>query len=294
LNCFLIDENINTSSDMTNIKLIYVFIIAILITIIYLAIIENHLVTKRQNNPTFIQNYSSTRGSTRVASTAKIIHNTLFKPENIAQEISLNTSNNVPCKSPILDKNIETRLEINQTAIEFDELYHELMNKYGGSLKYGGKSTNECRSSERVAIIIPYRKRANNMRIFLRHLHPLLQRQQISYGIYFIEPLAELIFNRGLLLNIGFLESQRDGNNTYDCFIFHDVDLIPEDERILYECSKSPKHMSSAVSTMKYQLPYKEIFGGVTALDKSMIYRLNGYSNLYFGWGGEDDDFYQR
>ena len=40
---------------------------------------------------------------------------------------------------------------------------------------------------------------------------------------------GEAPFNRATLLNIGFLESSRDGD--YTCFIFHDVDLIPEDDR---------------------------------------------------------------
>ena len=29
-------------------------------------------------------------------------------------------------------------------------------------------------------------------------------------------------------------------------------------------------------------------------MTKEQFERTNGYSNLYFGWGGEDDDFYRR
>ena len=42
------------------------------------------------------------------------------------------------------------------------------------------------------------------------------------------------------------------------------------------------------------RLPYETIFGGVSALTKSQMNQINGYSNLYFGWGGEDDDFRER
>lgn len=36
------------------------------------------------------------------------------------------------------------------------------------------------------------------------------------------------------------------------------------------------------------------MFGGVTAIRTSQFISINGYSNLYYGWGGEDDDIYER
>lgn len=35
------------------------------------------------------------------------------------------------------------------------------------------------------------------------------------------------------------------------------------------------------------RLPYYGIFGGVSALSKEQMVKVNGYSNMYFGWGGE-------
>ena len=54
----------------------------------------------------------------------------------------------------------------------------------------------------------------------------------------------------------------------YACFIFHDVDLLPEDDRNLYTCPNMPRHMSVAVDKFDYQLPYKLIVGRVFAIPK--------------------------
>ena len=75
-------------------------------------------------------------------------------------------------------------------------------------------------------------------------------------------------FNRALLFNVGFAEALRD-NPHWECFIFHDVDLMPEDDRNLHTCPVSqPRHMSVAVDTMNYTLMYNSLFGGVSALSR--------------------------
>lgn len=152
----------------------------------------------------------------------------------------------------------------------------------------------DCIPRSKVAIIIPFRNRTSHLETLLYHLHPLLQRQQICYSIYVIEQYGEDIFNKGVLMNAGALESMIQHPDV-ECFIFHDVDLIPEDDRNLYNCPiESPRHMSHLVDKYQYKLPYKTLVGGVLAISKAHFQLINGYSNVYFGWGAEDDDMAKR
>ena len=57
-------------------------------------------------------------------------------------------------------------------------------------------------------------------------------------------------FNKGRLMNAAFKEAWK--LEDFDCFIFHDVDLIPEDDRNMYTCPSQPRHMSVAVDKFKY------------------------------------------
>ena len=54
-----------------------------------------------------------------------------------------------------------------------------------------------------------------------------------------------------MLFNIGYKEALKF--DQFDCFIFHDVDLIPEDDRNEYSCPTSPRHMSVAVDKFQYR-----------------------------------------
>lgn len=138
-----------------------------------------------------------------------------------------------------------------------------------------------------LAVIVPYRDRQRNLHLWLDAVSRYEPLARLNPSIHVICQGNTQLFNRGRLLNIGFsLASGRD----YYCF--HDVDLIPVSAD--YSFCNTPAHLSARVSQFGYQKPYETLFGGVTLFTGSHFTRINGFSNQYLGWGGEDDDILIR
>ncbi|KAI5702976.1 hypothetical protein M8J75_006268 [Diaphorina citri] len=149
-----------------------------------------------------------------------------------------------------------------------DEIPHVL---FGGEWK-----PPHCISRDLVAVVIPYRDRKSHLITLLHHLHPILQRQMLHYKIFVVEQAGNDTFNKGVLMNSAFKlilqHHTYPGAVIFHCFVFHDVDLLMEDDRNMLS------------------LPYNNLVGGVFIIRTEHFLRVNGYSNLYWGWGGEDDD----
>ena len=110
------------------------------------------------------------------------------------------------------------------------------------------------------------------------------------------------------MLNVGFDRASKEED--WDCYFFHDVDLVIENGFNLYTCKQlrtglnngagpTPRdklwfHYAVANSKFKYRLPYEAFAGSVSAITKEAMLAINGNSNEYWGWGGEDDDFLYR
>ncbi|XP_051869874.1 beta-1,4-galactosyltransferase 4 isoform X2 [Pristis pectinata] len=121
----------------------------------------------------------------------------------------------------------------------------------------GMYAPQECHPLQRVAVLIPYRNRERHLLYLLEHLHPLLQRQLLDYGIYVINQAGNGRFNRAKLLNVGFLEAMKE--RKWDCFIFHDVDLIPENDFNLYLCDNVPKHLVVGRNATGYKVQLQKM-----------------------------------
>jgi len=103
--------------------------------------------------------------------------------------------------------------------------------------------------NKRVAVIVPFRDnlqhtRLVHLKMLLYYMVPIFIRQNLRFSFYVVNQHGqlEIPFNRGKLLNVGYVEAIKDG---FDCIFFHDVDLLLEDDRNIYECHENPRHYSA-------------------------------------------------
>uniref|UniRef100_A0A182FTZ8 Beta-1,4-N-acetylgalactosaminyltransferase n=1 Tax=Anopheles albimanus TaxID=7167 RepID=A0A182FTZ8_ANOAL len=165
--------------------------------------------------------------------------------------------------------------------------------RYRNKLQSGGQyAPPNCTARSRVAIIVPYRDREQQLPVFLKNLHPFLMKQQLEYGMYIVEQTPGLTFNKAMIMNIAFTEVMK--LRSWECVIFHDIDMLPLDDRNLYACGNQPRHLSPIVDTLGPKLFYSTLFGGAIAMTAKQFRTVNGFSNSYWGWGAEDDDMANR
>lgn len=139
-----------------------------------------------------------------------------------------------------------------------------------------------------LAILVPFRKRWRHLSEFVPHY----TRRLPNARIFVIEQADEKQpFNRAKLLNVGF-------QHYYDKFTYfaaHDVDML---------CTKGVDHykfppagvaqLATHAQQFKYKMPFPEYLGGVTLFTNEFFYKIGGYSNDFWGYGGEDNEMYNH
>jgi len=130
-----------------------------------------------------------------------------------------------------------------KVTIQKDIYPFNIIEKHHGEDLYPGGHwfPKTCRPEQRLAIIICYRNREIHLKLFLDNIHSFLKKQQLDYTIFVVNQHGHEQFNRAALFNVGFIEAMK--LYSFNCFIFHDVDLLPEDLRNIYKCGEKPRHM---------------------------------------------------
>ena len=191
------------------------------------------------------------------------------------------------CATARLMGKVMVNVTVPKTLKEVEE-FLTFANLLSGIERGGLWKPQYCKPLRKVAVVIPFRKRSEHLRVILRHLHPILQRQMVYYRIFVVEQAGSEPFNKGRTLNAGVKESLTFDN--FDCFILHDIDMLVKNDEVRYDCTASPYYMSVKFGeNINWAL-----FGGVVTLTLEHYKDINGFSNLYWKWGHEDDDMYFR
>jgi len=144
----------------------------------------------------------------------------------------------------------------------------------------------------RLGVIVPYRRRETQLKVFLDYMSNYLISRNIEHKIIIVDQDDAKQFNRGALLNIGFNYALKA---RCDYVVFHDIDMLPVD--VDYSYSDKPLHLATNFvleNNEKKRDTFQEYFGGVTLFPVKDFEKINGYSNKYWGWGFEDTDLLLR
>jgi len=140
-------------------------------------------------------------------------------------------------------------------------------------------------NNEKVTVIIPIRDREKHLRKILPSITRLLKYQKINYNIIIIEQSRGKSFNKGKLNNSAFLESIKRFSPKH--ILFTDVDNIPINKNsYILELNDN--------NIFKHYYGYSNCLGGIFSCSVKTFYKVNGFSNKYWGWGQEDDDINHR
>lgn len=144
-------------------------------------------------------------------------------------------------------------------------------------------------ANERLTIVIPYRDRDEHLRQLMPVLTATLDEQRIPGRVLVVEQKAGELFNKGRLVNAGIHYAAADS----DYYCLHDVDAVPVVAN--YLCPSQPLRLVNRISRPEGETRRTDYyFGGAISIRKDQVFAANGFSNEYWGWGKEDDDFFFR
>ena len=145
------------------------------------------------------------------------------------------------------------------------------------------------RSDRRLGVIVPVRDREHQITQLVPRLRALLDAQGLDYRIVVSEQSQGNLWNKGAVINAGF----RAVAERCDYVCVHDVDAIPIEAD--YRHPSEPLRLVTKLVGSRHG-PRREprYFGGAISVTCEQFVAANGYSNGYWGWGKEDDDFLFR
>jgi hypothetical protein len=150
----------------------------------------------------------------------------------------------------------------------------------------------------KLCILVPFRddcprfnraktgERKRHLQIFVRHMRTFLE--GVDFEFVLIVQSRRGLFNKGTLFNVGARVAEQ---RNCDYLALHDIDHLPTNEVNKYAWPPRPIHLCTNTSDVECCYDFA---GGAVLLQMRHFVAINGFSNMYYGWGGEDADLYYR
>nr|CDS32784.1 beta 14 galactosyltransferase 4 [Hymenolepis microstoma] len=165
---------------------------------------------------------------------------------------------------------------------------------------------NACSLNEtipRFLIVVPAKDRRQDLLQFLLYMPSYFCHLGVRVDILVVEQISKGSFNKGLLFNAAIREVDRASSSSnphdrlagYDCFAFHDIDKLPVYDKVPYVCKSGPHClMTERRYENGFSRSYSTFLGGIVMFTREQLEKMNGASNSFLNWGGEDDDLWNR
>lgn len=171
--------------------------------------------------------------------------------------------------SEMLEKHIQQQIKSNKQR----KTHMELIENNNGS---------------ELVILISFRDRDEQLEKLFNYLEGYFKFLKLKYHIFVLYQVDDGDFNKGILYNTGVKEvikiMKNKGVDKYH-FCFHDVDIYPV---------KGTNYFRPEENLVEHLYGYQFCLGGVFTMLPETFMSVNGFSNRYFGWGFEDNDFMRR
>lgn len=141
--------------------------------------------------------------------------------------------------------------------------------------------------------LIPYRARTiqpfrrEQLSILIQNIDTYFVKHNKEYKIFICEQNDDALFNRGKLLNVAFLESEKHFN--YPKNYFHmNTDYLIDIHRDF------PSEILDVKGVIDIYKPPFPLLGSACVFDPESYKTINGFPNDLIGWGGDDWAIYNR
>eukprot|EP00397_Hematodinium_sp_SG-2012_P000710 GEMP01000711.1.p1 GENE.GEMP01000711.1~~GEMP01000711.1.p1 ORF type:complete len:1758 (+),score=421.47 GEMP01000711.1:143-5416(+) len=163
--------------------------------------------------------------------------------------------------------------------------------------------THASHLPRRLALVIPFRDRESHLAEFRSHFVNFTDTEALpggvsSWDVFIVEQFNSRLFQRGWLFNVGFTLATREQygystNVKADCIGVQDIDELPLKNVDLGDCD-TPVQWASEMQRFGNRVPYLGFAGGNVIMTPNHWEQINGFNNLYEGWGAEDDELFLR